>query len=544
MVRTIPSALLPPEKPQGGGLLTTTIDDIVKYVGPSLERHRGCDLIDLNPGAGVWSRTLHTLLEPRSHIMMEADAALYRPILADMLSKDNVTMIHESGIQWRHLVDMLHARFPDVEDAEARLLPPQRNNTILVTANLTMHPKKPFGGFDSITSLLIYQIMCSIRTRALFQRYGLVRMLVWINDEDKERVLPRSINRRKRSALEAELSCEWVHEVAGVDAEFKKRTALRDEWIDLESGYQTVARMEAAGLKVPSGRATRTFTQVVGKPELAGVKLAGVHPPMFQRPYLQEKDKLEALEASKLDQGDLHRLNVLRQRHKYMEQGHHLYLELLCEQERILKLVDSPSEFQTAITAWEQRLRGLKKNPRNEFSLIRDSYHLFRQDPPVLLWDRRQYEPLSTRPGDFFPNAAVALLDIQPKTMHPLLREHGPESSRSGDMADLIFRYMLSNGARRVSAATAAVWGGFDCPASDYSSLTDPRRGGSPIPGSGELNVRALNQEQWLEIVQAWMDWPFRPTYRQMLGRLMDEGDDGGDDEDDDSQPAGMGLYL
>ncbi|KAJ3503224.1 hypothetical protein NM208_g16558 [Fusarium decemcellulare] len=30
-------------------------DDIINYLGPSLERHRGCDLVDLNPGVGLWS---------------------------------------------------------------------------------------------------------------------------------------------------------------------------------------------------------------------------------------------------------------------------------------------------------------------------------------------------------------------------------------------------------------------------------------------------------------------------------------------------------
>ncbi|KAG8405810.1 hypothetical protein J3458_021741 [Metarhizium acridum] len=196
--------------------------DVIRYIAPSLERHRGCDLVDLNPGAGVWSRKLHEILEPRKHVMMDLDAELYKPFLADLISKDNVELIPKSGLVWKDLLEMLRTSLTEQRETTQKDTP-SRNDTLLVTANLSMFPKKAFHGFDSISSMILYQFISSISTSTLFQRYGLVRMLIWVNDEDKRRLLPRSINRRKKSAFETELSCEWVHEVAGLDAEVQDR---------------------------------------------------------------------------------------------------------------------------------------------------------------------------------------------------------------------------------------------------------------------------------------------------------------------------------
>ncbi len=63
---------------------------------PSLERHVGCDLIDIYPGAGLWSRKLHEALQPRSHILMEPDK-IYKPFLEPLLSTPNATLVTKSA---------------------------------------------------------------------------------------------------------------------------------------------------------------------------------------------------------------------------------------------------------------------------------------------------------------------------------------------------------------------------------------------------------------------------------------------------------------
>ncbi|KAG5989161.1 hypothetical protein E4U43_004555 [Claviceps pusilla] len=518
-------------------------DDVLKYIAPSIERHRGCDLVDLNPGAGVWSRKLHDHLQPRKHVMMDLDAELYRPFLSDLLAKDNVELIPKSGLLWKDLLEMIDMHLSKQHKVSPEAMP-VRNDTLLVTANLSTFPKRAFLGFDSLSSMVLYQFMSSIRTSTLFQRYGLVRMLIWVNDEDKRRLLPRSLNRRKKSAFEAELSCDWIHEVAGLATEVQDRNSLRDEWINIESACQTLQRMKAAGLEMPPGRETSAYLRLQSEPELLGQKLAGVQPPTITRPFKLELENLEQDSTGSAE--SMKRIRALQRREKTESKDALLYLDILQEQENITKLASSKrrptAKFQKANLAWNARIDNLGKNPRNEFKGIRDSYHLFRQSPPALLWDRRAYEPLSARAEDFYPNAPTALLDIQPKSMHPLFLQHGPNTSRSGDMSEVMLRFWFHHTLLPIQKAMEGLWGGFGDLFDECPSVRDVSRGGSPMTGHGAVTVRAMNEEQWVEILQAWMNWPFRPSYTQMLGRLVEDMEVDADDEDTKSGAMGVSF--
>ncbi|PNP40822.1 hypothetical protein TGAMA5MH_07262 [Trichoderma gamsii] len=505
-------------------------DDIIKYLGSSLERHRGCDLIDLNPGAGVWSRKLHDFLEPRNHIMMDLDAELYSPFVKDLTSKENVQLIPKSGLVWKDLFEMVETKLSH-QQALSDGAEPMRNDTLLVTANLSTFPKKSFLGFDSMSTMVMYQFMSSIKSSSLFQKYGLVRMLLWVNDEEKRRLIPKSLNRRKRGSFEAELACEWIHEVAGQELEAENRHTLRDEWINKESALNTLGRMQAQGLTVPRGRGVKTYKDSVKSKRLIGKKLAGVNMPDISRPFKKELEDLEheyveeSVEASD-------RLKFLRSREKYEVNHYKSFLELLQEYERISAMKDDGTgAFEQADRDWNETIDNLKKNQRMEFNLLRDSYHLFRQDPPALLWDRRAYEPLAAKADEFFPNAPTALLDIQPKAMHPLLRQIGPNSNHAGDISDVMLRSWWNLTLLPVHKAMDGLWPGFGDLITEVSSLKDIQRGGTMMTRHGSLSARSINEGQWTEIVETWMRWPFRPTYGQMLGR-MSEDDSDGDDED------------
>lgn len=463
--------------------------------------------------------------------MMDLDAELYQPYLSSLLSKDNVEMIPKSGLIWKDLFEMIRTRLSHQIETPPNT-PPSRNDTLLVTANLSMFPKKSYRGFDSISTMVLYQFLSSIRQSTLFQKYGLVRMLIWVNDEDKRRLLPRSLTRRRRSAFEAEVSCEWLHDVASPDVE-ENRTALRDELLNIESGYRAVYHMKGNGLKMPAGRQTKLYSRVMADPSLHGKRLAGVHDPHIARPFKKELDDLEGEAASSVDEA---RLRILRQRKKSEGAEGQEYLSLLQQRDEALGVYKSdPARFAALDEAWNARIDNFKKNSFNEFQLIRDNYHLFRQSPPVLLWDRRHYEPLATTDEEFFPNAPTALLDIQPKAAHPLLLQHGPESTRSGDMSDVMLRFWFQYLLDPAPKAMESLWAGFADSAAACPSLFDPAQGGSPLSNNGVLLARCINEKQWVEIMQAWMDWKFRPEFTRMLGRMADESEY----EDDDGSRSG-----
>ncbi|KEY73838.1 hypothetical protein S7711_03133 [Stachybotrys chartarum IBT 7711] len=508
-------------------------DDTLEYLGSSLDRHKGCDLLDLNPGSGLWSRKLHDLLEPRKHILMDSDIERFTPFLKELMAKDTVTVLPQSGLVWKSLLEALdtHLSHHPIIDRTAT---PERNDTLLVTANLAMFPKQKFGGFESIATMVLYQFISTIATQALFHRYGLVRMLVWVHDDDCQRILPHNVARRRRVSFDTELSCEWVHQVVGFDLDPPVRSVLRDDWIDLESGYNTLARMRAAGRAMPKGRETKLMKRLLADEGLMGQKLAGVHPPKFARPFLgqlKEKEQQWA-ESDESDAAMRRTLALLRVREKTANEDGPAFLEVLQDLERIKELHNGPpEELAAAQQALTSRLDGMTKNRRSAANLARDNLHVFRQPQPVLHWDRREYEPLVAKPDDFYPNVPVALLDLQPKAMHPLFRQCGPGTSRAGDMSEELLRQWFQSTLHEVHAAMGIMWAGFGDMHAACPSLRDPARGGWPGVDGAALTVRAMNEAQWTEIVQAWMDWPFKPDYVDFLAKHSDESMDGDDDD-------------
>ncbi|RGP65892.1 mitochondrial transcription factor 1 [Fusarium longipes] len=509
-------------------------DDIVNYIGPSLERHRGCDLLDINPGTGLWSKSLHEALQPRKHILMEPDIALYKPFLGDFLSKPNVQVVPKAGILWKDLQDVLENSIKQkVRDPASE---PERNDTLLVNVNLSFCPPKKYQMFECVSTMVLYQLMSSIRTASLFQQYGLVRMLIWVSDDGKRRLLPRSAIRRRRSAFEAELALEWLHEIAGHDTEFEDRYELRDEWINMESGYRTLDRMKKAGLTMPSGRETITYKNLTANREYADQTLAGVKRPLHSRPFRQELEEAEREFTKSGDAMPSTRLKALRFRQKYDDADGFLYLNLLQERERIMKLgYESPSELPAAEAAFNERLDTVKKNTRKEWVMVRDNYHLFKQKEPVLFWDRRPFEPLATRAEDFYPRTPCTLLDLQPKAMNKYVRQHGP-NARNGTISDTMLRYWWQHMLTPVPKAMDGLWPGFGDQAPSLTSIHDPAQGGSPMSKHGALAARCVTEKHWSDILEAWLEWPFAPNYTTLVGRLMDEYDNATAPDEDDSR--------
>ncbi|KAK1985753.1 hypothetical protein LZ30DRAFT_356200 [Colletotrichum cereale] len=542
-------------------LCDDSADDILNYIGPTLERHRGCDLVDINPGAGVWSTKLHDFLQPRSHILMEPDEDLYRPFLEPLLGRPNTKLLPQSGILWKELNETLahiQNQTPRPRDPDAM---PERNDTLLVTANLSFYPKKRYRAFDSVTQLVLYQLISSIRNATLFQKYGLVRMLLWTGADEPKVFLAKNVQGRKKSGLEAEFACEWLAEVANRDVPLDTKTDtwfVRDLWVDVDSTRDVMARMKASGIMVPKGRKQEMTKRLEEHAAAHDGPAAGVEVPHLHRPYLAELEMLEqAFRKGELDDKKLSRertrLQYLRHQSKRHEEQAAMYRDLLEEMKELARLRQSiddsrgeppaaaaaaEAELAARDRAWNEKVGALGKNFFIDFRLIRDNLHLFRQDPAVLLWDRRPYEPLAVRADEFFPNVECALLDIQPKAMHPLLRQTGPGTSRAGDAFEMLQRSMLGASIEPVSRSVERIWPGAaegmlpHCP-----SLRDPARGGLAGTGHGELCARALNERQWTELLEAFMAWPFRPSYEQLIGRLADDVE-----TEDDSNGAGSSF--
>ncbi|KAI0838580.1 S-adenosyl-L-methionine-dependent methyltransferase [Hypoxylon sp. FL0890] len=511
-------------------------DDIFSYVGSSLDRHKGCDILDIYPGAGLWSRKLHDYLQPRSHILMEPDADLYRSFLKPLLDRPNTTLVPASGLVWRELNSVLTPEYlPHQVVADAAQLS-QRNDTLLVTANIAFHPKKRFLNFGSLASLVLYQFIESIRTSALFQRYGLVRILIWTRHDDKYGLLPKFMQKRKKLAVDTELSCDWVHEVCGREGP-DSAWYVRDSNLDASSSLATWRRMQAAGFKIPNGRASEDLKEAQRVPESREAIVPDSIPPVFKRQFKDALDELETAHEEQIftkDSDSYRNMQVYRWRANWEEKKHERMLRLLSGLDAITALYKSgkasAGEIEALEAEWEADVQSNPKGFINEFVTYKDNLHYYRQNPPLLHWDRRAYDPMVVQPEEFFPNVECSLLDIQPKNVHPLLRQRGPNSNRAGDCFDLIMSSMMHQSTIPMGQSLDALMPG----AADYiiprwKSIRDLDHGGVITKTRhSELSARLLNARQWEELLELWMEWPFRPEFHELIARTHDElaGDD------------------
>lgn len=554
------------------------VRDTINYLKPTLARHAGCDLISVYPGAGLWTTALHDAVQPRSHLLLETDEELYRPFLDSLLQKPGVRLVPKSGIIWEELNKILTPEYlpHQVEIPRTYSDPIPRNDTLLVSMNLCMFPKRRYRLFDSISRMVVYQLISTLRTSSLFQKYGRVRMLIWIPDDEKNQVLPRVLHHRARLAIEAELSTEYIAEVCGDDSsanpqgkpnlkrdlilnkisshDAEKKSREEKGWstkrwgqVDMESTRLVLNRMRDARMKTPKGR--KTFhMEKFKKLKLAMSRPVNLDKFLILSPRQTEmelKDLLQKDSEKPLVNGtaEWKRLHQIRHYHSRLDREleHALNFvqgsrELARLKHRAATAVKDAERKKLAKEArqyeekWDEAYTKLPMYLSHSCTSARDMFHLLEQPEdlgPVLNWDRRPYEPLPVKRTDFFPNVPCALLDICPKSVDPLLRAGMREGKNAADIFDLMLGVFLAQRRKPVQELMEGVWPGTsEGILEGCTSLRDPARGGIDTTGPSSISARVLNQVQLLEIVREFMRWPFRPSYQELLGRHSEDGDD------------------
>ncbi|KAM7205116.1 hypothetical protein V8F20_003253 [Naviculisporaceae sp. PSN 640] len=509
-------------------------DDIFSYYGHTLrDRHHGCDILDLFPGPGVWSRKLNDLLQPRSHILLEPDAKLYQPFLEPLLERPGTKLLARSGIEWEHLGDILSPEILPHQVRQGTSYPPQRNDTLLVTANLSWSPKKRFHDFPSVAVLALYQFMKAIHNANWFQSYGLVRMLVWIPDDEKSSILPRSVQVRRRLAVEAELASEWIVEVAGSESDPPQRF-VRDDHIEIESVQRVIERMRDQGIVIPPGRESSLYLANADRKDKV---IAGQQPAEFTTPRTRVFDELVQATTADSSKQQRRKLQVRRGYYKRKEVTYEAIHELLKERQALEAAFMAAGDDKEKLAAlkereeqWEEQINRHQLHIRKAWQPTLDNLTAIRQDPSLLMWDRRPVEPLQVKPNEFLPNFPCALIDIQPKAVSRQLWQGGVErEKRAPDIANLLLQHLLCFGTTPVPESLRKIHPGADQDIMPGApSIRDPALGGSPLSGWGALVGRCLNERQINELMAAWMESPFSPNFQDMVRSTYADDDEAG----------------
>ncbi|CZT00897.1 uncharacterized protein RAG0_08782 [Rhynchosporium agropyri] len=472
-------------------------DVILDRLGPSLQKHIGCDIIDINPGAGVWSAKLHDMLKPRTHILLEPDTKQFGQLLEPLLSAPGSTyrLVPQSGLVWNHLEAVLSKEYLPHQTAWEREDPrlEERNDTLLIVANLGYYPRKNYRGFPSLAQMVMYQLIGAIKAQTLVQKYGRARMLIWMNDEERHHFVPKSINQRRKPAMEADLVCEEITEVASSTISSSARD--REQSIDIRSLKATLRKMEDKGIKVPEGRESVALQTLKGaentqqgSPVIEKTPATRKKTPRFaaERRFTHFTEEFEAT------------FEILRSAWRLPDN----------DPSKIAKL----AEYKERRRRWQEEAdKTIKDSYQKPMLLNCESRITFNTPKSLLAWDRREMEPLRLDAKEFFPAKPMCLIDIQPKRLHPVLRK-----TNNYDILEYILTVFYVRWVQSVNEGLANLlpgaheWLVKECP-----SLRDPLKGGNP--DLDEMTVRCLTDEMFVEMVEAWARWPFRPSQFEIL---------------------------
>lgn len=454
-------------------------DDIIKRLAPSLERHRNCDLIDIFPGASLFSSKLHKFLKPRRHILLEPDTKTYQQFLNPLLQSPGSRYHH---LKWDPLDLQSYDRLYDEghlpEQTPAKLKSTDgTNDSLLVFANM------PFSN-ENAFSFLLMRFMESCLDKTLFNRYGLVRVICTVRDIETDAILPREMGQRRRTGILAEAVAKEISLVA-TSSDTLSHSPLKG-MANLQAQQARIAENEKNdGLEAPPGRqfppielAPRArgrisyylerpkhdwhaelaeYQEAYDKKEIARPPSSWSRKQYCDLPQYQEYERYSAL---------LHRLQN-ESKTEYVIRGALEKEEEVSNREReAVEKIKDPKTTADEATRIVRKVQDFKKEHEESVYSLRMIAIRYQQmleekrvfegkmsgtNQSLLLWDRRRYNPLMLDPEEFFPQSPTAAIDFQPNPDSPILvalRKH----TKAGTLDDF---YKLSRAFSHVLGTTS-----------------------------------------------------------------------------------------
>ena len=362
---------------------------------------------------------------------------------------------------------------------------------------------------------------------------------MWLSDEEKLAILPRTIAGRRRLAIEGDSSCH-IEELAGGTAKSK---IVRDSTLDLKSCSQVLKRMEDAGIHVPSARLDelpRSIRENDGREQDMASAL------LVQRDWekelrLLEKDFAEGKFSQYMDSGsgvaprrlkvtpEFRRLRRLRHDASSQKMHRDMLVDLIKEDEDLDSAVLAVTEDQTLTEEERQKqlnlldhqilqhthkVSALSRERLKQFNFTILERRAFNGNPPLLLWDRRRFEPIVAKDSEFYGkksgSGTMALLDFQPRSnsLSPLT-----PAQQSG--LEVLRRNICNNPSDLLTVALEGLAPGAAQAIIPHApSLRDPRKGGRR--NINEMRTGLVTMDMFREMAVAWDKWHFKPTMDQM----------------------------
>ncbi|KAI9738274.1 MAG: hypothetical protein M1834_008772 [Cirrosporium novae-zelandiae] len=514
-------------------------DQILHQLAPSLQPYRGCPIIDINPGVGLWSSKIHDLLKPRKHYLLEWEEHLYFPFLKKVLDKPGSTYCHvptsKSTARTWHVVETLlqfdsdlslpnenHIASKESSIGKETTIDPK--NLILILANLRWTATPGSRGWKSTENMeqeLIFRYGNNIR----YQKQNL-RMLAWMSENTQAAVLPRTIFNRGKTPPLLDLVCDYSQLVGTKSLrEFQREPSLEKhsaQIINKKMEDNNIVIPETRRFQLPDDDESRfKYHSHRNKPEKPGwLDTLTELEEAFRNGEFQEGPGNYRGSKSKVDPRWI-RLRTLRNLQKCNTKRYAEVDNMLEQEAEALKLLQEirdldldeqsrAARIKEFSTIRENISNWLKKEPKSQterFWVRSDERRAFFQKPPVLMWDRRPAEPLVANNEEFFPKIPLSLVDFRPR---PNAAESLPTAvdevylshvldvlyARPKDSAlKIMSRLINEETARNILKEFIGLKDDSQC---DYPALED-------------LTIRSLNDKTLKKIIDAYLMSPFKP---------------------------------
>lgn len=539
-------------------------DDILNYIGPSLKKHQGCDIIDIHPGACIWSQKLHNFLKPRRHLLMEPETKYLKNFVQPLLDEPDSKYRHTtmSGAHPKSYFSVYQSIFEDenllpkrealaINDPRRR----QPNNTLLVTGTLSRRYKTHRGHEKNVhtANLLLSHFLQASQTNSLFHRYGLVRMLLWQPEDVRPNVLPDYATSRGALAASLDMAAEMV-EVAGSDRAATgdqtelRRTMIKHRYpvVDQVSASRVLKRMKSSGISLPVHRQPLLHQKALEQDAAGEVGQSTV--PLWK---WQEKDALRLPDGVELEDaikeheekctkflqslmhGKRRKLDVpyqfefsgfLAQSLTPLDKsrlGPYMDLwawQLVLEAEVVRRksgqeLVDRVKGTLGQVRAMHEARTMAAQYTKSLVANLQNELHAFHTEPAVLAHDRRPFEVLRSSAEEFWPQFNMFLLDIQPRA-ETIAENQTATAEATAELRQMITTLWQLH-AKPVTKALDRVGpnAAHDLLPS-VPDVLDAVKGGRLDPE--EVLVRMLSRDMLTKLTLACLDWPFHPNNPQI----------------------------
>jgi mitochondrial transcription factor 1 len=329
-----------------------------------------------------------------------------------------------------------------------------------------------------------------------------------------------------------------IYEVAGSGDELRSggKVTIREPQFILQSAENVAARMASAGIEIPVHRqsqnhqlalnilsAAKTDAGYQGSdPRAAALDMMG--PAGVTKALVEEYEKLKDLqEQGKIPKGKNplrarwnSLMNTFKTRSTSRTHIQHL-LEQNQEIEALERIITNPTstkeDVEEARRKWEVLCEKYHEDVKNisfhasdaALCSILAARRGLELDPPVLMWDRRKFEPLVVNEDEFMSRKTMALLDIQPKALV------GASPAKDYERFDDFLLPLFNAGPTvPVTKALESLSPGLSSQLIERTKLLrDPARGGRL--DVSDLRVCMLSLEMIEDLVKAWSEFPWRP---------------------------------